>query len=117
MATADLLVNRKVAEAILQSAGCTTASGVDEAQGVAASRDTPFDAILMDMQMPVMDGLCATRAIRSREAAEGRPRLPIIMVTANVEPIHRAAAEAAGADLHLPKPIDMLVLWKRSTAC
>jgi CheY-like chemotaxis protein len=57
------------------------------------------------MQMPVMDGLTATRAIRDREAADGRPRALIIMLTANAMDEHVEAAHAAGADLHIAKPL------------
>jgi CheY-like chemotaxis protein len=60
--------------------------------------------VLMDMQMPVMDGLTAVREIRRLEAVHGSPRLPIVMLTANAMPEHVADAKAAGADLHLGKP-------------
>jgi CheY-like chemotaxis protein len=59
----------------------------------------------MDMQMPVMDGLEATRAIRAAERREGRPRTPILFVSANAMPEHVEAARAAGGDGHLSKPI------------
>ena len=59
----------------------------------------------MDMQMPIMDGLPATRAIRSHEREHGRPPTPVIMLTANALPEHKAAGHAAGADLYLTKPI------------
>ncbi len=55
--------------------------------------------------MPVMDGLEAIRAIRGEEASLGRPRLPIVVVSANVAPEHLAASSAAGADGHVGKPI------------
>jgi len=57
------------------------------------------------MQMPVMDGLTATRAIRAREAAEGRRRALVVMLTANAMDEHVEAAHAAGADLHIAKPL------------
>jgi CheY-like chemotaxis protein len=57
------------------------------------------------MQMPVMDGLEATRVIRQEEAASGRPRTPILMLSANALPEHRLAGERAGADGHVAKPI------------
>ena len=60
----------------------------------------------MDMQMPVMDGLGAVRAIRERELACGMTRTPIVMLTANALPVHEAASRAAGADLHMAKPIE-----------
>ncbi len=55
--------------------------------------------------MPVMDGLEAIRTIRDEEASLGRPRLPIVVVSANVAPEHLAASSAAGADGHVGKPI------------
>jgi CheY-like chemotaxis protein len=59
----------------------------------------------MDMQMPVMDGLAAIREIRRQEGATGAERTPIVMISANALPEHRAASAAAGADHHLGKPI------------
>ena len=59
----------------------------------------------MDMQMPVMDGLSATRAIRQLETETGRAPTPVIMVTANAMPEHVQSSLAAGADRHLSKPI------------
>ncbi|WP_413297613.1 response regulator [Brevundimonas phoenicis] len=60
----------------------------------------------MDMQMPVMDGLSATRALREIEAAyPARPRAPVIMLSANAMAEHQEQATQAGADLHLAKPV------------
>ena len=70
-----------------------------------------FDLILMDMQMPVMDGLTATAAIRALEAEGGGRRTPLIMLTANALPEHVEAARAAGADGHLSKPITLQSLF------
>ena len=56
----------------------------------------------MDMQMPVMDGLTATREIRLHEATLGLPRTPLVMLTANAMPEHVAAGQAAGADAVAP---------------
>ena len=61
--------------------------------------------------MPVMDGLTAVREIRREEAGCGRPRTPIIMLTANVLPEHVAAGAEAGADGHLPKPLSVQALF------
>ena len=71
-----------------------------------------FDVILMDSQMPVMDGLAATRAIREREAAACAPATPIISLTANAMPHQIEASLAAGADLHLAKPVSMEALFQ-----
>ncbi|WP_312161453.1 ATP-binding protein [Phenylobacterium sp.] len=70
-----------------------------------------FDLVLMDMQMPVMDGLAAVRTIRDRERTRGMVPTPIVMLTANALPAHEAASLAAGADLHMPKPIEAAKLF------
>lgn len=65
-----------------------------------------FDLVLMDMQMPVMDGLTATRAFRALEAADpDRVRTPIALLSANAMEQHRLQGAEAGADLHISKPI------------
>ena len=102
----DHPVNRKVVEMILAQAEIDLVSVEDGAQALGAVRDGDYDLILMDMQMPVMDGLTATREIRLHEAAMGLARTPIVMLTANALPEHIASTEAAGADRHLAKPFD-----------
>jgi signal transduction histidine kinase/CheY-like chemotaxis protein len=102
----DHPVNRKVVEMILIQADIELTQVEDGAQALQVARDADFDVILMDMQMPVMDGLTATREIRLHEAAMGLPRTPVVMLTANALSEHIALAEAAGADRHLAKPFD-----------
>ncbi|NQE64460.1 hypothetical protein E1H18_4716 [Caulobacter sp. RHG1] len=102
----DHPVNRKVVEMILAEVGVDVVSVADGRQAVAAFASEPFDLVLMDMQMPVLDGLTATREIRALERGAGRRACPIIMLTANVLPEHVRAAFEAGADRHLPKPIE-----------
>lgn len=102
----DHPVNRKVVEMILGQAEVELTSVDDGAEALEAVRNGDYDVILMDMQMPVMDGLTATREIRLHEAAMGLPRTPVVMLTANALSEHIAAAEAAGADRHLAKPFD-----------
>ncbi|WP_292101302.1 ATP-binding protein [Brevundimonas sp.] len=102
----DHPVNRKVVEMILAQANIDLTSVENGAEALQACRDGDFDIVLMDMQMPVMDGLTATREIRLHEAAMGLTRTPIVMLTANALAEHIAAAEAAGADRHLAKPFD-----------
>ncbi|WP_439473160.1 response regulator [Brevundimonas sp.] len=102
----DHPVNRKVVEMILAQAEIDLTSVEDGALALNAVRDGDYDLILMDMQMPVMDGLTATREIRTHELAMGLQRTPIVMLTANALPEHIASAEAAGADRHLAKPFD-----------
>lgn len=70
-----------------------------------------WDVILMDVQMPVMDGLSATRAIRCAEAGTGRARTPIIALTANVMSHQITEYVAAGVDGHVAKPINVNELF------
>ncbi|WP_332873114.1 ATP-binding protein [Caulobacter hibisci] len=98
--------NRKVVEIVLEPFGVDLTMVEDGEAALRALEDQPFDAVLMDMQMPVMDGLSATRAIRAREAASGARRTLVIMLTANAMDEHVAAAHAAGADLHVAKPLN-----------
>jgi CheY-like chemotaxis protein len=69
-----------------------------------------FDVILMDFQMPTLDGLSATRMIRQQAAAAGRPRVPIIAMTASVLAEHRRASIEAGMDGFASKPVDWFAL-------
>ncbi|RYE64797.1 MAG: response regulator [Oxalobacteraceae bacterium] len=101
----DHPTNLKVVEIILEGAGMSVTTAADGEEAVACWTASGFDLILMDMQMPVMDGLSAVRAIRLSEASSGRSRTPIIMLTANASAAHIQAGAAAGADGHLTKPI------------
>ena len=101
----DNPTNRKVAELMLTAMGAEAECVENGKLAVEAVRGTDYDIALMDLQMPVMDGLEAIRAIRGEEASSGRPRLPIVVVSANVAPEHMAASSAAGADGHVGKPI------------
>jgi PAS domain S-box-containing protein len=101
----DHIVNQRVIELILAPAGITLTKVENGAQAVDAFRAADFDLVLMDMQMPVMDGLAATRAIRALEAEAGRARTPILMLSANAMRQHAEEAVVAGADLHLAKPV------------
>ncbi|HEX3408587.1 MAG TPA: ATP-binding protein [Caulobacteraceae bacterium] len=102
----DHEINRRVVELILGPVGAMLTSVVNGAEALSAYETGAFEVVLMDMQMPVMDGLAATRAIRRLEAAraDGR-RTPIVMLSANAMRHHREEALAAGADLHLAKPV------------
>ena len=106
LAADDHPTNRKVVELVLSQAEVDLVLVEDGAMAVEAVSNQSFDVILMDMQMPVMDGLSATRAIRAIEAAGMRARTPIIMLTANALPEHVAEATAAGADSHMAKPLN-----------
>ncbi|WP_312146456.1 ATP-binding protein [Brevundimonas sp.] len=102
----DHPVNQRVVQLILGDHVSELVTVDDGAQAVAAFKAQSFDVVLMDMQMPGMDGLTATRALRAIE--QGRPalaRTPILMLSANAMAEHREDARAAGADLHLAKPV------------
>ena len=102
----DHPTNRKVVELVLAAANVDLVSVENGVQAVEAFRAGAFDLVLMDMQMPLMDGLAATRELRLHEAAEGRPHTRIVMLTANALPEHVAAGQAAGADGHVAKPFN-----------
>ncbi len=112
----DHPTNRKVVEVVLEPFGVDLTMVEDGKAALAAVESQVFDAILMDMQMPFMDGLTATRAIRAREAALGLPPVLIIMLTANAMEEHVASAKAAGADLHLAKPLHPVMLLEALAA-
>ena len=113
----DHPTNRRVIELML--AGAADVSCVENGQeALDALAADDFDLVLMDMQMPVMDGLTAIRHQRAREAsgqASNIGRLPIIMLTANALPEHVSASLAAGADRHLDKPITAATLFAALT--
>ena len=102
----DHPTNRRVIELILAQTPAKIVMAENGAEALEAFRADVFDLVLMDMQMPVMDGLTATQEIRLHEAAMGMARTPIVMLTANAMPEHVAAGRAAGADHHLAKPFN-----------
>jgi len=102
----DHIVNQRVVELILGPVGVELTKVETGEEAVRAYMADEFALVLMDMQMPGMDGLAATRAIRAYEAAQlRRSRTPIIMLSANAMRQHSDEAIAAGADLHLAKPV------------
>jgi PAS domain S-box-containing protein len=102
----DNAVNRLVIDSILSNTNIDCVMTENGADALAAWEDGAFDVILLDISMPVMDGLEAAQAIRARERATGRPRTPIVAVTANVMPDQVAAYREAGMDGTIAKPID-----------
>jgi len=101
----DNKVNRKVVEALLKRQGLKVEVAVNGIEALAMSERGDYAFILMDCHMPEMDGFEATRRIRTREAEEGRPRMPIIALTASVLKKNRKACAEAGMDEFLAKPI------------
>jgi signal transduction histidine kinase/CheY-like chemotaxis protein len=112
LAAEDNPVNQLVLKTLLHQAGISPIIVDDGAQAVEAWRAQRFDIILMDVQMPVMDGPTATQTIRKLEAAGDRERTPIIALTANVMPHQIEFYRQAGMDGHIAKPIDAAVLFR-----
>ena len=106
----DHPTNRRVVEMILDQVGAERVSVENGKLALEAYIADHFDVVLMDIQMPVMDGLTATRKIRLVEKEEHRPSTPVIILSANAMPEHIEAGRAAGADRHLAKPISAMEL-------
>ena len=100
----DNAVNREVAVAMLEESNCRVTVAHDGQSAVLAARDHRFDVILMDCQMPGMDGFAATAAIRRTEAEQGVPPTQIIALTANVLTRDRERCLEAGMNSFLGKP-------------
>jgi CheY-like chemotaxis protein len=101
----DHPVNREVVTAVLESLGCRVSVAENGRRPSSACCAERFDLVLMDIQMPNMDGRQATVGIRAHEAARGLPRMPIIALTANALKEDRDACLAAGMDDYLVKPV------------
>lgn len=101
----DNTVNRMVAEHLLRVFQCEVRNATDGEQALTALREGGVDVVLMDCQMPVLDGYAATRHWRAEEAETGRARLPIIAMTANAMAGDRERCLQAGMDDYLSKPI------------
>ena len=106
LAAEDNAINRRVIAAILSGAGIEADFVEDGAQAVAAMEKADYDAVLMDVQMPVMDGLEATREIRLRERRRGLSPVPVIALTAHAMPGDREMCMEAGMNEYVSKPID-----------
>jgi len=101
----DNAVNRTLATALLERMGLLVDSADDGHSALARIVAGRYDLVLMDMEMPGMDGLSAVRALRGDEAAQGRSRLPVVALTANAMAEDRARCTAAGMDGYVTKPI------------
>jgi len=112
----DHPANRKVVEIMLSATAMEMTAVEDGQQALDAFAEGGFDLVLMDMQMPVMDGLTATRAIRTLELERGLARTPVIMLTANAMAEHVEAGRNAGADGHLTKPVTLASLFEAISA-
>jgi CheY-like chemotaxis protein len=105
----DNAVNQEMARAMLDMLGFQVLTASNGQEGVIAAAENPdLVLILMDCQMPVMDGLAAARAIRAAETSGGR--VPIVALTGNAMPGDREACVAAGMDDYLAKPFSLTAL-------
>jgi two-component system, sensor histidine kinase and response regulator len=105
----DNRLNQEVAAGLLAEVGLRAAIAGDGREALEALQGRPFDLVLMDVQMPVMDGLSATRRIRSDAALRS---LPVVAMTASALASDRAACLAAGMNDVVTKPIDPAALWR-----
>ncbi len=110
-------VNRQILVTMLKNSGCKIVQAVNGIEAVRKSEHEHYDIILMDVQMPEMDGIAATRAIREREMRKGMPRRPILALTANALADDKANCLQAGMDDYLTKPfmrkqvLDLIRKW------
>ena len=111
LAAEDNLTNQKVLRAVMEPLDVELHIVSDGKQAVEAWRDGGFDLILMDVQMPVMDGVEAARTIRAAEVADSAPRIPILALTANALTHQVESYLAAGMDGHVSKPIELKRLY------
>jgi len=105
----DAAANRELVSAVLRNLGLEIDTVADGAEAVHAAHSGLYDLVLMDVHMPVMDGLTATREIR-RMQAQGERRIPILALTANVQADQVTPCLEAGMDGHLAKPIQITEL-------
>ena len=106
----DKEVNQQVAVELLREAGCEPMIANNGAEAVRLVQERTFDVVLMDVHMPVMDGITATRRIRALEQGS---RIPILAMTASAMASDRTECLEAGMDDHIPKPIDPTLLWSQ----
>jgi PAS domain S-box-containing protein len=111
LAAEDNAVNQLVLRTMLQQAGIEPTIVADGRAAVEAWETGDWDIILMDVHMPVMDGVSATRLIRQREAVAGRPHTPILALTANAMSHQVAEYTASGMDGFVAKPIEISRLF------
>ena len=116
LAAEDNPTNQQVLAAVMESLGIDIDIVGDGKQAVDAWRVGGYDLILMDIQMPVMDGIDAAREIRGVEAAERRKRIPIVALTANALTHQVDEYMAAGMDGHVAKPIEIAKLYEAISA-
>jgi len=116
LAAEDNPTNQQVLAAVMESLGIDVDIVADGKQAVDAWKVGGYDLVLMDIQMPVMDGIDAARQIRGIELAEQRKRTPIVALTANALTHQVEEYLAAGMDGHVAKPIEIAKLYEAISA-
>jgi CheY-like chemotaxis protein len=112
LAAEDNAVNQLVLKTLLHQLGVDPHVVEDGRAALEAWEAQSWDLILMDIQMPVMDGLTASARIRQREAETGRTRTPIVALTANAMSHQIKQYQAVGMDGHVAKPIEISALYQ-----
>lgn len=108
----DNPMNRRVVELLLAQSGLHITFAENGKEAIEKFSNGRFDLVLMDLQMPIMGGLAALRAIRAWERDNGRPATPMLAVSANATDEHVLEAKEAGADDHVAKPIVREILFE-----
>lgn len=101
----DVEANRRVVELFLQGEGVEVSQAEDGQQALDMLKNGRFDLVFMDLEMPTLDGLSATRAIREWERRERRAPLPVVAMTAHTLSERKEEMQAAGCSAHVPKPL------------
>ena len=112
LAAEDNTVNQLVLKTLLHHVGVSPVVVADGAAALQAWEAEAWDLVLMDVQMPVLDGVTAARTIRARERETGRPRTPVFALSANAMSHQVASYLDAGMDGHLAKPIEIARLFE-----
>nr|WP_272885938.1 hybrid sensor histidine kinase/response regulator [Stutzerimonas stutzeri] len=118
----DNSISTKVIRGMLSKLNLKPDTASNGAEALALIKTHPYDLVLMDCEMPVMDGFEATAQLRAWETSEARPRTPVVALTAHILSEHRERAREAGMDGHMAKPVEMSQLreliehWARTRA-
>ncbi len=103
----DNTISTKVIRGMLSKLNLKPDTASNGEEALALIKTQPYDLVLMDCEMPVMDGFEATARLRAWEASDGRPRTPVVALTAHILSEHRERAREAGMDGHMAKPVEM----------
>ncbi len=106
----DNSISTKVIRGMLNKLGVQPDTVSNGAEALRALQNAPYDLVLMDCEMPILDGFSATAQLRAWEAAEQRPRTPVIALTAHILSEHKERARSAGMDGHMAKPVELSLL-------